>query len=114
MNHYKAKGKGNDSHFDINLLQHCLEKLNETEITSNLRFRTSLILASLQNADITIFLTSFLTKISREEFEHLYLMATIDIEKTEEFLKLNIDTRGMNNLFKQFLIPKNKMVLFIS
>ena len=60
-----------------------------------------------------IMLTSFLTKISREEFERLYLMATIDIEKTEEFLKSNIDTHGINNLFKQFLIPKYKEVLFI-
>ena len=113
MNHYKAKGKGNDSNFDINLLQHCLDKLSETEITSNLRFRTSLILASLQNADITIFLTSFLTKISREEFEHLYLMATINIEKTEDFLKSNIETKGVTDLFRQFLIPKNKEVLCI-
>ena len=110
MNHRIAKGKGYDSHFDINLLQHCYDILNETKMSSQLRYRTSLILAGLGNEDITTFLTTFLTKMSREEYIQASFMAAYDIEKTEEFLKSNIKTDGMNNLFKQFLVPKNKEV----
>ena len=111
MNYNKAKGKGNDSHFDINLLQHCFNILNETEMPPNIRYRTSLILSSLENEDITSFLTTFLTKLSREQFMFISYMVTVNIEKTEEFLKSNIKTDGMNDLFRQFLVRKNKEVL---
>ena len=111
MNYNKAKGEGHDSHFDINLLQHCLDILNETSMATELRYRTSLVLASLGNEQIISFLTIFLTKISFEEFGRLSLMATTDIEKTEEFLKSNIITNGMNDLLRQFIIPKNHEVL---
>ena len=111
MNRNLVQGKGKNSHFDINLLKHCFNVLNKIEMTPNIRYRTSLILASLQNLDTTAFLTTFLTKISRVEFLQLYTMATIDIEKSKEFLKSNIKTDGMSNLFEQFLVPKNKEVL---
>ena len=79
-------------------------------MTADIRYRTSVILASLENEDITSFLTTFLTKMSRDQFMQISYMATIDIEKTEKFLKSNINTDGMSNLFRQFLIPKNKEV----
>ena len=113
MNENKVKGFGRDSHFEINLLQHCLNLLNETELTPNVRYQTSLILASLQNEEITSFLIEFLTKISLEEFMRLHFMATTDFEKTEEFLKSNIKTDGINDLFRDFLVPKNNEVFLL-
>ena len=107
LNSYKAKGNGKDSHFEINLLQHCFDILNEAEISPNVRYRTSLVLSSLEKEEIGSFLATFLTKISREEFGQLHLMATTDFGKTEEFLKSNINTDGMNDLYRDFMIPKN-------
>jgi hypothetical protein len=102
-----AKGTAKESQFEINLLHHCLDLLNNIEMASDVRYQTSLIFASLQNEEITSFLTKFLTQISREEFMRLNYMAIIDIVKTEEFLKSNIKTDGLGNLFRDFLIPKN-------
>ena len=107
--------KANDSDFDINLLQHCLDILNETDMPSNIRYRTSLILAGLQNEYITTFLITFLPKMSLEEFMQISFMATTNIERTEEFLRSNIKAvEGMTNAFRQFLVPKNKEVLIFS
>ena len=110
MNRIYVKGNGNDSHFDINLLQHCLNLLNEIEMSADVRYQFSLVLASFQNEQITSFLTTFLTKISLEEFMKLSFMAMTDIDKTEKFLRLNIKTEGVNDIFRDFLVPKNKEV----
>ena len=111
MNCNKAKGNGKDSHFDINLLKHCFDILNETEMTPDIRYRTSIILASLENEDITSFLATFLTKMSRDQFMQISYMAAYDIEKTEKYLKSNIKIDGINNVFRDFLVEKNKEVL---
>ena len=110
MNYNKAKGSGNDSHFEINLLQHFFRVLNKAEMSSEIRYRTSLILASLENEQINTFLTTFLTKISYEELMELCCMATVDIQTTEEFLKSNIETDAIKNIFRDFLVPKNRQV----
>ena len=104
------RGKGNDSLFEINLIQHCLDVLNHAAMTPDVRYQTALILASLENKEIDSFLTTFLTKMSIEQFTKLHCMATIDIQKTEEFLKSNIRIGGLNDLFRDFLVPKNHEV----
>ena len=111
MNFITVVGDGKDSHFEINLLQHCLNLLNNIEMSPDVRYQTSLILTSLQNEKITSFLTTFLTQISREKYMELYYESTTDIRNTEKFLKSNIKTQGINDLFRDFLIPKNKEVI---
>ena len=105
------KGKGNDSHFEINLLKFCFDILDQTEILPDVRYQTSLILAALANEEVNSFLTKFLTKMSVKEFTKLCFMAQFDIQKTEEFLKANINTKGINDLLRDFLVPKNNEVL---
>ena len=95
----------------MNLLQYCFSILNEAEISAEVRYQASLILASLQDEEVTSFLTQFLTKMSLEEFMRLSFMAMSDIGKTEEFLKSNIDTKGINDLLRDFLVLKNNEVL---
>ena len=111
MNFITVVGDGKDSHFEINLLQHCLNLLNNIEMSPDVRYQTSLILTSLQNEKITSFLTTFLTQISREKYMELYYESTTDIRNTEKFLKSNIKTQGINDLFRDFLIPKNNEVI---
>ena len=52
--------------------------------------------------------------MSREEYMQLYLMSTVDVEKTEQFLKSDIETEGFTDVFRQFLVPKNQEVPSIS
>ena len=85
MNYIKAKGNGKDSHFEMNLLHYVFSVLNEAEISAEIRYQASLILASLQDEEITSFLT--------------------------QFLKSNIDTKGINDLLRDFLVLKNNEVL---
>ena len=86
MNFITVVGDGKDSHFEINLLQHCLNLLNNIEMSPDVRYQTSLILTSLQNEKITSFLTTFLTQISREKYMELYYESTTDIRNTEKLL----------------------------
>ena len=93
------------------MLNHCFNILNGIDMSPNIRYQTSVILAGLGKHEITSLLTTFLTKITLEEFLKISYMAMINIEKTEEFLKSNIKTEGVNNVFRDFLIQKNKEVL---
>ena len=72
MNYDIVVGDGKDSHFEINLLQYCLNLLDDIELSPIGRYKISLILASLQNEKISSFLASFLTKIGRKKFMELY------------------------------------------
>ena len=96
-----TKAKEYDSDFDINLLQHCLDTLIDIKIPTNIRYQISLILGSLRNDKITSFLTKFLTRISREEFLEVYSMATMQTKKAEEFLKSNVNIKGIDNIFRE-------------
>ena len=107
----EVKGNGKDSKFEINLLDRCLKSLQKTAMSSNVRYITSLVLSNLKSDQLKSFLPKFITQMTFEEFATQSFMATHDIDKTEEHLLFLFDFVDKDNIFREFIIPKNNEVL---
>ena len=107
----KAKGNKQDSKFEINLLDRCLECLQNLGMPPNVRYIASLVLSNLKSDQINSFLSKFITQMTFEEFATQSFMATQDIEKTEKYLSSLIDFVDKDKIFREFIIPKNNEVV---